>query len=45
MEDEPDFMKAPQANLQTWRGVTRLITISCVLIAILLIVMAGTLTP
>jgi len=45
MEEEMEFTKAPQANLQTWAGVTRLITISCVAIAIFLLILAATLTP
>ena len=45
MEEDMEFTKAPQANLQTWHGVTRLITISGIAIAILMLIMAGTLTP
>ncbi len=45
MEEELEYRKAPQANLQTWSGVTRLIIISCVSIALFLLILAATLTP
>ena len=43
MEEELEFQKAPQANLQTWAGLMRLITISCVAIALFLLILAATL--
>ena len=41
--DEMEFKKAPQANLQTWNGVGKLITISTVAILIVLALMAAAL--
>ena len=41
--DELEFKKAPQANLETWSGVGRLITYSTVAIVIVLLIMAATL--
>ncbi|RVU38488.1 aa3-type cytochrome c oxidase subunit IV [Hwanghaeella grinnelliae] len=41
--DEMEFKKAPQANLQTWSGVGKMITISSIAIVILLAIMAATL--
>ncbi|WP_425403940.1 hypothetical protein [Hwanghaeella sp.] len=41
--DEMEFKKAPQANLQTWSGVGRMITISSIAIVIVLALMAATL--
>jgi len=43
MTDELEFKKAPQANLQTWSGVTRLFVIGVVAIVIVLLLMAATL--
>ncbi len=43
MEQPMEFLSAPQENLRTWSHVIRLITISCIGIAVLLIVMATTL--
>jgi len=45
MEEELEFNKAPQANLQTWSAVTRMIAIACVSIALFLLIIAATLTP
>ncbi|MEQ9491049.1 MAG: hypothetical protein RIM72_18885 [Alphaproteobacteria bacterium] len=45
MEEELEYQKSPQANLQTWSGVVRLIVISCVSIALFLLILAATLTP
>lgn len=45
MEEELEYQKSPQANLQTWSGVVKLITISCVSIALFLLILAATLTP
>lgn len=42
MEDL-EFKKAPQANLQTWGGVGKMIAISTVAIVIVLLLMAATL--
>lgn len=42
-EPQMQHLSAPQANIQTWNNVTRLILVSCIAIAILLIVMALTL--
>lgn len=41
--EEMEFKKAPQANLQTWNGVGRLITISTIAILITLAIMAAAL--
>ncbi len=41
--DELEFKKAPQANLQTWSGVGKLITFSTIAIVIVLLIMAATL--
>ena len=38
-----EFQSAPEEHLRTWSGVVRLITWSCIAIAVLLIVMALTL--
>jgi len=43
MEQPMEFENAPQENLRTWSNVIRLITVSCISIALLLIVMAATL--
>lgn len=41
--EEMEFKKAPQANLQTWSGVGRMITISTVAILAVLAIMAAAL--
>ena len=41
--EEMEFKKAPQANLQTWGGVGKMITISTIAIVIVLAIMAATL--
>jgi len=43
MEQPMEFLSAPQENLRTWSNVIRLITVSCICIAVLLLVMAATL--
>ncbi len=43
MEEELEFKQAPQANLQTYSGVNKLIAISVVGIVLVLLIMAGTL--
>ena len=43
METDMQHLQAPQENIQTWSRVTRLIFVSLVAIAALLIVMAATL--
>jgi len=40
MEQPMEFLSAPQENLRTWSNVTRLIMVSCICIALLLIFMA-----
>jgi|GEM_PF-3096322 len=41
--EEMEFKKAPQANLQTWAGVGRMIALSSIAIMVLLAIMAATL--
>jgi len=43
MEQEMRHLSAPSENLQTWNRVTKIITWSCILIALLLAIMAATL--
>jgi hypothetical protein len=43
MEQPMEFQSAPEAHLRTWSNVVRLITVSCICIAVLLIFMAVTL--
>ena len=44
MEPEMQHLQAPQENLDTWNRVTKLFLYSCIAIAILLSLMAETLT-
>jgi len=41
--DDMEFKNAPQANLQTWSGVGKLIAYSTVAVVIVLLIMAATL--
>jgi len=43
MEQEMEFLSAPQQNLQTWSHVVKLITFGCIGIALLLAILAATL--
>ena len=43
MEQEMEFLRAPEENIRTWERVTKLITWSCVAIALLLLILAATL--
>lgn len=43
MEEEMEYLRAPQDNIQTWSGVVKLITWSTIAIAILLVILAATL--
>lgn len=43
MEPQMQHLGAPAENLQTWNRVTKIITWSCILIALLLLVLAATL--
>jgi hypothetical protein len=41
MEEQMEFERAPEAQLRTWSSVVRLFTISCIGIAVLLLLMAA----
>ena len=43
MEPPMQHLSAPRENLQTWNRVTKIITWSCILIALLLLAMAAAL--
>jgi hypothetical protein len=43
MEQEMEFLRAPQENVQTWERVVKMITWSCISIVLLLAIMAATL--
>lgn len=43
MEEEMEFLRAPQENIRTWERVTKMITWSCIAIALLLLILAATL--
>jgi len=43
MEQEMEFLSAPEENVRTWANVVRLFTVCCIAIALLLVVMAATL--
>ncbi len=42
-EPQMQHLSAPQENIHTWNNVTRLIVVSCIAIASLLVIMALTL--
>ena len=41
MEEPMEFQQAPEPQLRTWSGVIRLITLSCIGIAVVLLLMAA----
>jgi hypothetical protein len=43
MEQEMEFLRAPQENIRTWDRVIKMITWSCIAIALLLLILAATL--
>ncbi len=40
-EEEMEFMRAPRGNLETWKGVVRLLAFSTAGVVVLLLLMAG----
>ncbi len=45
MVPELEYRKSPPEHLKTWNRVTKLFLVSTVCIAVLLLIMAGTLVP
>lgn len=43
MEQEMEFLRAPEENVRTWGRVTKMITWSCIATALLLLILAATL--